>query len=88
MEAVEGVAVNLDAELMGDGGQVEQGVGGAGDGGVDQDGVLEAVHGDNVAGAHVLHGGQLHGQFSGVPGIVNEVGAGGGEQGGAGQGKA
>ncbi len=50
METVEGVAVDGDAKFMGDGRQMEQGVGGAGDGRVDHDSVLETVHRHDVAG--------------------------------------
>ena len=42
VDALEGVRVDGDTELVGDGRQVEQGVGGAGNSSVDHDGVLKA----------------------------------------------
>src|SRR5699024_5661441 len=47
VQAVEGVAGDLDAQFVGDGGQVQQAVGGAGDSRVHQDGVLETFHRDD-----------------------------------------
>src|SRR5699024_5979053 len=84
---VEGVAVDIDAELVGDCRQVQQAVGGAGDGRVDQDGVFQAVHGHDVGGLEaLLH--QLHRLLAGAVGVIRQVRGGGGQQGAAGQGQA
>ena len=79
---VEGVGVDLDAELMRDGGQVHGRVGGAGDGGVDHDGVLKALLRHDVLGGNALPD-QLHQLLAGVVGGLLQLRGGGGHQGGA-----
>ena len=86
METVEGVAVDGDAKFMGDSRQMEQGVGGAGDGRVDHDSVLEAVHRHDVAGAQALFG-EDDGLIAGPAGVLHQIGAGGRQQGAARQGQ-
>ena len=86
VETVEGVAVDGDAKFMGDSRQMEQGVGGAGDGRVDHDSVLEAVHRHDVAGAQALFG-EDDGLIAGPAGVLHQVGAGGRQQGAARQGQ-
>ena len=54
MEPVEEVRVEINAEFVGDGGDVEEGIGGAGDGGMDHDGILKGFPGDDVPGAKAL----------------------------------
>ncbi len=54
VQAVEVVGRNLDAELARDRGDVEQRVGGARDGAVDHDQVLEGLAGDDVARAEIV----------------------------------
>ena len=88
MQAVKGVAGDLDTQFVGDGGQMQQAVGGTGDGSMHQDGVLEAFHGDHAAGAHLFMTGHFHGALPCLAGIGQQVGAGGGHQSAAGQGKA
>ena len=82
VETVEVVPVQLHAELLGDGRQVQQGVGGAGDGRVDDDGVLKGLPGDDLVGGQALPG-QLDGLFSGLIGRFPQLLAGGGHQGAA-----
>ena len=84
VEPVKGVGVDLQAELLGHGGDVEEGVGGAGDGGMDHDGVLKGLHGDDVPGSQALSG-QLHNLGAGPVGRLLQVLAGGRHQGRAGE---
>ena len=51
---VEGVSIDLDAEFVRDGGQVHRRVGGAGDRGMDHDGVFKAFFGHDVLRADAL----------------------------------
>ena len=71
---------------MGDGRQVQQRVGAAGDGGVHHDRVLDGVHGDDIAGPQPAQG-QLHGLDARLMGIAEQVGAVGGHQRAAGEGQ-
>ena len=52
-----------------------------------QDGVLETFHRDDAAGAHLVVACHLHGAAARLPGIVQQIRAGGGHQGAAGQGQ-
>ena len=79
---VKGVGVDLNAELVGDGGQVHGGVGGAGDGGVHHDGVLKALLGHDILGGDALLD-QLHQLLAGIVGGLLQLRGGGGHQGGA-----
>src|SRR5699024_4142249 len=81
VQAVKGVAGDLDSQLVGDGGQVQQAVGGTGDGSVHQDGVLKPFRGDDAAGAHLFVAGHFHGTLTGLAGVSQQVRAGGGHQG-------
>ena len=80
MQAVKGVARDLDAQLVGDGGQVQQAVGAARNGRVDQDGVLEAFQRHDAAGAHGVIPCHGHGPRARLAGIGQQVGTGGGHQ--------
>ena len=82
MHPVEGVSIDLNAELVGDGGQVHGGVGGAGDGGVHHDGVLKALLGHDILGGDALLD-QLHQLLAGIVGGLLQLRGGGGHQGGA-----
>ena len=79
---VKGVGVDLNAELVGDGGQVHGGVGGAGNGGVHHDGVLKALLGHDILGGDALLD-QLHQLLAGIVGGLLQLRGGGGHQGGA-----
>ena len=79
---VKGVGVDLNAELVGDGGQVHGGVGGAGNGGVHHDGVFKALLGHDVLGGDALLD-QLHQLLAGIVGGLLQLRGGGGHQGGA-----
>ena len=81
---VKGVGIDLKAELVGDGGQMHGGIGGAGDGGVHHDGIFKALHGDDVLGLDAL-GHQLHHLNAGIIGSLLQLRGGGRHQGGAGQ---
>src|SRR5699024_9316982 len=87
VQPVESVAGDLDAQFVGDGRDVQQAVGGARNGRVDQDGVLKALEGDDAAGAHLVAAGHLDGAAAGLAGVGQQVGAGGRHQGAAGQGQ-
>ena len=81
---VKGVGVDLEAELVGNGGDVHQGIGGAGNGRMDHDGVLKAAHIHDIAcGDTGFH--QLHQLCTGVVGSLLQLGGSGRHQSGAGQ---
>ena len=82
MHPVKGVGVDLNAELVGDGGQVHGGVGGAGNGGVHHDSVLKALLGHDVLGGDALLD-QFHQLLAGIVGGLLQLRGGGGHQGGA-----
>ena len=82
MHPVKGVGVDLNAELVGDGGQVHGRVGGAGNGGVHHDGVLKALLGHDVLGGDALLD-QFHQLLAGIVGRLLQLRGGGGHQGGA-----
>ena len=67
---------------------MQQRVGGAGDGGVHQDGVFEALPGDDVPRPHAFRPRQADRLRAGPAGVFQQVGAVGGQQGAAGQGQA
>ena len=87
VQAIEIVGGHLDAKLAGDRGNVQQRVGGARNGAVDHDEVLEGLLGHDVAGAQVVLG-EPHGLTASLARKFTQVGAGGGQQGRAGQHKA
>ena len=87
VQTVEVVGGHLDAKLAGDRRDMQQRVGGAGNGAVDHDEVLEGLLGHDVAGAQVVLG-EPHGLTAGLAGKLTQVGAGGGQQGRAGEHKA
>ena len=69
VDLVEELDRQVIAQLPGDGGQVDGGIGGAGDGGVHHDGVFKALHGDDVLGLDAL-GHQLHHLNAGIIGSL------------------
>ena len=84
VDLVEELNGQIIAQLPGDGGQMDGGVGGAADGAVDDDGVLERRGGHDLAGGDVLlH--QLHDLPAGIAGVLDDVPHGGGSQSRAGQ---
>ena len=84
VDLVEELDGQVIAQLPGDGGQMDGGVGGATDGAVDDDGVLERRGGHDLAGGDVLlH--QLHDLPAGIAGVLDDVPHGGGSQSRAGQ---
>ena len=87
VQAIEIVGGHLDAKLAGDRGDVQQRVGGTGDGAVDHDEVLEGLLGHDVTRTQVVLG-EPHGLAAGLAGKLAQVGAGGGQQGRAGEHKA
>ncbi len=62
-DGVKVVDVQLNPQLVGDGQQMQYGVGGAAGGGYRGDGIFNGVAGDNLAGAHVAPQ-QVHDQTS------------------------
>ena len=84
VQTIEVVGGHLDAKLTGDRGDVQQRVGGAGDGAVDHDEVLEGLLGHDVARAQVVLG-EPHGLTAGLAGELAQVGAGGRQQSRAGE---
>ena len=87
VQAIEIVGGHLDAKLAGDRGNVQQRVGGTGDGAVDHDEVLEGLLGHDVAGAQVVLG-EPHGLTASLARKLTQIGAGCGQQGGTGKHKA
>ena len=87
VQAVEVVGGHLDAKLAGDSGDVQQRVGGARNSAVDHDEVLEGLLGHDVARAQVVFG-EPHGLTAGRARKLTQIGAGGGQQGRAGEHKA
>ena len=82
VDALEVVRVQSYAKFVGDGGQVQDGVGGAGYGGVNHDGVFKALLGDDIPGGDPGTG-QLRRLAPGPVGHVPQFPAGGGQQGAA-----
>ena len=79
VDLVEELDRQVIAQLPGDGGQVDGGVGGAADGAVHNDGVAEGRGGHDLGDRDVLlH--QLHDLPTGIPGILEDVPHGGGDQ--------
>ena len=87
VQAIEVVGGHLDAKLAGNRGDVQQRVGGTGDGAVDHDEVLEGLLGHDVTRTQVVLG-EPHGLAAGLAGKLAQVGAGSGQQGGTGKHKA
>ena len=87
VQAIEIVGGHLDAKLAGDRGNVQQRVGGARNGAVDHDEVLEGLLGHDVAGAQVVLG-EPHGLTASLARKFAQVGARRRQQGRAGQHKA
>ena len=87
VQTIEIIGGHLDAKLAGDRGDVQQRVGGTGDGAVDHDEVLEGLLGHDVARAQVVLG-EPHGLTAGRAGKLAQVGASCGQQGGTGEHKA
>ena len=79
VDLVEELDRQVIAQLPGDGGQVDGGVGGAADGAVHNDGVAEGRGGHDLGDRDVLlH--QFHDLPTGIPGILEDVPHGGGDQ--------
>ena len=87
VQAIEIVGGHLDAKLAGDRGDVQQRVGGARNGTVDHNEVLEGLLGHDVARAQVVFG-EPHGLTAGLARKLTQIGAGCGQQGRAGEHKA
>ena len=87
VQTIEVVGGHLDAKLAGNRGDVQQRVGGTGDGAVDHDEVLEGLLGHDVARAQVVLG-EPHGLTAGLAGKLAQVRASCGQQGGTGEHKA
>ena len=87
VQAIKVVGGHLDTKLAGDRGDMQQRVGGAGNGAVDHDEVLEGLLGHDVARAQVVLG-EPHRLAAGLAGELTQVGAGGGKQSRAGEHKA
>ena len=87
VQTVEVVGGHLDAKLAGDRGNVQQRVGGTGDGAVDHDEILEGLLGHDVAGAQVVLG-EPHGLTASLARKLTQIGAGCGQQSRAGEHKA
>ena len=79
---VKGVGVDLNAKLVGDGGQVHGVVGSAGNSSVHHDGVFKAFLGHDVLGGDALLD-QLHQLFSGIVSSLFQLRSRGRHQGGA-----
>ena len=86
VQSVKGIAVDMDAEFVGNGGQVQKTVGGAGDGGMHQNGVLKAFQRDDIGRPESLTG-KLHGPLAGCEGKGLKIRAGGGQKRASGQGE-
>ena len=79
VDLVEQLDGEVIAQLSCDGGQMDGGVCGAADGAVNDDGVAEGRGGQDLGGGDVLFH-QLHNLPSGIPGILEDVPHGGGDQ--------
>ena len=87
VQAIEIVGGHLDAKLAGDRGDVQQRIGGTGDGAVNHDEVLEGLFGHDVTRTQVVLG-EPHGLTAGLARKLTQIGAGCGQQGRAGEHKA
>ena len=87
VQAIEVVGGHLDAKLAGNRGDMQQRVGGARNGTVDHNEVLEGPLGHDVARAQVVFG-EPHGLTAGLARKLTQIGAGCGQQGRAGEHKA
>ena len=76
VQAVKGISRNLKAQLMGNGRNMEQAVGGAGNSSVNQNGVFEAFHSNDPAGTHFLLSCHFHRPASCLAGVCQQVRAG------------
>ncbi len=64
VQAVEGLAGDFNAVLVGDRREMQQAVGRAGDGGVDHDCIFKALEGHDVLRPHAVHGRKFYGLLS------------------------